>query len=63
MNDHLEQAADALFPFEGARIGNVKFFQGRTRDVGADQFAEELMSANRQIAEGTARRVEDIDGD
>jgi len=58
-------AADAIFPQEGGRVQNVKFHRGRSRAVAvtAEQLAEQVLSANRQIEDGTATLVDDIDGD
>jgi hypothetical protein len=63
MATQLQCAADALFPQEGGRILNVKFHRGVGRSVTAEQLAEQVLSASRQIEAGTATRVNDIDGD
>jgi len=63
MTEVVNLAANALFPPEGRNVGNVKFFLGSRRDITADDLAQEVLSAQRQIAAGTARRVFDIDGD
>jgi hypothetical protein len=43
--------------------GNVKFHRGWNHAVTAEQLAEQLLSADEQIRNGTAERVTDIDGD
>lgn len=63
MNSGLERVADTLFPSAHARIGNVKFFPGRSRDVTAEQFATQVERANSQIEAGDARLVVNIDED
>jgi hypothetical protein len=62
MPTQVEQAVDELFPQEGSRVRDVKFHPGRSDRVTAEQLAAELLSANRQIRDGTATRVTDIDG-
>ena len=57
MTDVVDLAADLLFPPEGRRVGNVKFFLGSRRDVTADELASEVMSAQQQIADGRANRI------
>jgi len=63
MTTQLERAANALFPPEGNRVGNVKFFRGRVRQVTAEQMAEQLNRADAQIATGECVATTDIDGD
>ena len=63
MTDVVDLAADLLFPPEGRRVGNVKFFLGSRRVVTADELASEVMSAQQQIGDGRANRITDIDGD
>ncbi len=63
MNSELERVADTLFGHEHPSIGNVKFFRGHSRDVTADQLAEQLDRANSQIAAGEAHLVTNIDAE
>lgn len=64
MTSDLEQVTNSLFPREGSsRIGNVKFYEGTSRDVTAEQLADQLVRANVQIETGTAVRIEDIDSE
>jgi len=58
----LNRAANALFPTEGSRVGNVKFFT-LARQVDAERLAEQLNRADSQIELGNVQPVDDIDGD
>lgn len=57
----IDRAADLLFPEEGRRTLNVKFFCAGDEDVSALSLAEQVVRAEAQIANGTARLVTDID--
>lgn len=57
----IDRAADLLFPEEGRRTLNVKFFCTGDEDVSALSLAEQVVRAEAQIANGTARLVTDID--
>lgn len=64
MNSQLDLAMSELFPAQGqSRVGNVKFFDGYSREVTREQLAEQLRSANEQIVSGRIARATDIDGD
>jgi len=63
MSDYVTQAIEALFPNEGRRVSNVKFFQGTRTEVSASELAQEVLKADTQIKNGRAVLVEDIDGD
>lgn len=64
MTSQLERAVHALFPPEGSRVGNVKFFlSGNSRFVTAEQLAEQLNRADAQIRVNHISPTEDIDGD
>jgi hypothetical protein len=64
MSTHLDQAANAMFPQAGhSRVGNIKFFRGRRRQVTAEQLAEELNRADAQVRSGNLKPTADIDGD
>lgn len=58
----LNRAANALFPTEGSRVRNVKFFT-LARQIDGEQLAEQLNRADSQIELGNLRPVDDIDGD
>lgn len=63
MNE-VNRAADALYPSTGTRrTGNVKFFRGLSRDVTAEQLANQLQRASSQIVTGEAIRVTNVDAD
>jgi hypothetical protein len=59
----LERAANAMFPSEGNRVGNVKFFRGHNRNATAEQIAEQFNRADAQIRAGESHPLADIDGD
>lgn len=61
MSQAIDQVAEALFSDAGRRITNVKFFLGNARRVTAVQLAEQLEVAERQVQDGTARLVTDVD--
>jgi len=62
MNSQVEHASEVLFSENALRVvGNVKFFAGTIREVTSDQLAEQLLSAQFQIAEGVAARVSCVD--
>lgn len=62
MGHHLTDAISLLFPEQGSRVGNIKFFRGTTREVTAEQLAEQYVLAERQIRDGVVQAVVDIDG-
>lgn len=58
MNSQFDRASNALFPIEGGRVGNVKFFLGNIRGVRREQLAGEYNRAEAQVrADGDARLV------
>ena len=63
MTMQLERAADAMFPSEGNRVGNVKFFRGHNRNATSEKIAEQFNRANAQIKAGESHPLADIDGD
>ena len=64
MSTQLIRAADALFPSDGInRVGNVKFFRGRRREITAEQLAEQLNRADAQVRSGELKPNANIDGD
>ncbi len=63
MDQNLSVSVNALFPPQGARIANVKFFRGSNREVTAEQLIAQFYTAERQVIEGKATRMDDVDGD
>lgn len=61
MADFIERAADLLFPADGRRTLNVKFFSAAERHVTASALAEQIVRAEAQIGAGNARYVADVD--
>lgn len=57
----IDRAADLLFPAEGQRTLNVKFFCAGDENVSANELAEQIIRADSQIRSGTARLVDEID--
>lgn len=57
----IDRAADLLFPTEGQRTLNVKFFCAGDDNVSADALAEQIVRAEAQIRNGSARLVTDVD--
>ena len=62
MNKIVDRVSDSLFPAEGTRVVNVKFFPGFDRQVKAEQLADQLARADAQIESGTASRTIHLDG-
>ena len=61
MATYVERAADLLFPHEGRRALNVKFFDACEQHASAEELAAQIVRAEAQIANGTAELVADID--
>lgn len=61
MTTQLDVAANLLFPSEGNRAGNIKFFRGRTRSLTAERLAHQFVQAERQISTGATAPVDNID--
>ena len=61
MTNTIDRAADLLFPDEGGRILNVKFFCAGDENVSAADLAQQIITAEEQIANGHARIVADVD--
>jgi hypothetical protein len=59
--DLIDRAADLLFPTEGQRTLNVKFFCAGDENVSIDELAEQIVRAEAQIRNGSARLVANID--
>ncbi|MER9402705.1 hypothetical protein NKI36_01440 [Mesorhizobium caraganae] len=57
----IDRAADLLFPEAGGRVLNVKFFYGGDDNVSAVELANQILIAEEQIRNGTARIVNNID--
>lgn len=58
---YIDRAAELLFPQNGPRTLNVKFFCGGDENVSAEALAEQLVRAHVQIQSGAARLVTDVD--
>ncbi|CDX52729.1 hypothetical protein MPL3365_170057 [Mesorhizobium plurifarium] len=61
MTNLIDRAADLLFPETGGRVRNVKFFCGGDDNVSAVDLANQILIAEEQIRDGTARTVNNID--
>lgn len=57
----IDRAADLLFPVEGQRTLNVKFFCAGEDNISVDDLAEQIVRAEAQISSGSARLVTDVD--
>jgi len=57
----IERAADLLFPAEGRRTLNIKFFSAGDGHATANALAEQIVRAESQISAGNARYVSDVD--
>ena len=64
MSEELDLAANTLFPPNGTnRVGNVKFFRGRRRDLTAEELAEQFNRADAQVRSGDLQPHANIDGE
>jgi len=62
MSTQIERAAQMLFPDEGGRTLNIKFFCGGVENnISAESLAEQVVRAEVQIRAGSARLVENVD--
>lgn len=61
MNPQIERVGTNLFPDNGGRVANVKFFLGQLRGVSAADLADQLERADAQVRQGAATRVDDLD--
>jgi hypothetical protein len=59
--NHIDRAADLLFPATGRRTLNIKFFDACEHNISAEQLAEQIVRGESQIVNGTAFLVADID--
>lgn len=57
----IDRAADLLFPNEGQQTLNVKFFCAGEESVSVDDLADQIIRAENQIRNRSARLVADID--
>jgi len=62
MSSQIERAKHALFSSEGVATRNVKFFLGSSRDVTAEQLADQLNRADAQVRNGDAIPSTQLDG-
>ena len=58
---YIDRAAELLFPENGPRTLNVKFFCAGESNITAEELAEQIVRAHVQIQNGTARLVTDVD--
>lgn len=63
MASYIDRAADLLFPDEGRRTLNIKFFDVAEGRVSAASLAEQIVRAEAQISAGNATYVADVDAD
>jgi hypothetical protein len=64
MSSQLDHAANALFPLNGPnRVANIKFYRGHSREITADQMADQFSRADAQVRAGQAERIDDIDAE
>ena len=63
MSVQTERAIKSLFPADGEKVVNVKFFLGSKRGVTGEELAEQLNRADAQIRSGSAVRSTQLDGD
>jgi len=64
MSTQLERATNALFPSNGNnRVGNIKFFRGRRREITSEELAQQLNRADAQVRENHITPNQNIDGD
>jgi hypothetical protein len=61
--NYIERAAELLFPVNGSQTLNVKFFCAGEANVSAEALAEQIVRAEVQLQNGTARLVENVDRD
>lgn len=61
MTNFVDRAADLLFPDVGGRTLNVKFFCAGDDNVSAADLAQQIIIAEEQVRDGTARIVHEID--
>ena len=58
MSSQFDRASNALFPTDGGRVSNVKFFLGYNRAVTREQIAGEFNRAEAQVrADGGQRSI------
>jgi hypothetical protein len=62
MTTQIERAAQMLFPEEGSRTLNIKFFCGGVaNNITAENLAEQVVRAEVQIRARSARLVDNVD--
>lgn len=60
MSSVIDRAADLLFPAEGAQTLNIKFLGVGVETTTAEDLAEQIVRAESQIREGSARRIDKL---
>jgi hypothetical protein len=62
MSTQIEQAVQLLFPEEGSRTLDIKFFcGGLANNITAESLADQVVRAEVQIRAGAARLVDNVD--
>jgi hypothetical protein len=60
MKSQVEQARDKLFSPDGLDVKNIKLFPGSSRDVTAEQIAEQVNKALAQLEAGDYEMVDQL---
>ena len=61
MSDQIRLAANTLFPDDGARARDIKFFDAGMSGVTAQQLAEQVNRAEAAIRHGRVQEVDDVE--
>lgn len=60
MSDQVNIAANTLFPEQGTRVRDIKFFDLGQAAVSASDLAEQVNRAEAAIRHNRARRIENV---
>ena len=63
MSSQVQRMSAAMFPLEGTKVVNVKFFLGTSRAVTAEELADQLDRADAQLRSGAALRTTKLDAE
>lgn len=63
MSDAIKRATMTLFPSEGEGACNVKFFPGHSRNISAEDLADEFNRAEAQLKNGLIHPKAEIEED
>lgn len=58
MNSLIDRVADLLYPSEGVRTLDIKFFSGGTQNVSATDLAEQVLRSQSQVENTPADLIE-----